>query len=204
MPDRVARVGDVEVGDRDGAARRLAVGPRDPPRGGLRRGHAHGVTSVAVDEEVRLLAAHRRRRERGVRRVREAGVVRCALDAREHLVPHAVRPAGHLAVAGEPLLLRAVDHERQAGIGDEAAAGELRAGGAVVHQREVPARDVEAAHRDGLRHGPEVRRRAAPVLAGAVHGERQVRDGAPEVHRARCSSTCRRRRDTGCRPRACR
>jgi putative NIF3 family GTP cyclohydrolase 1 type 2 len=55
-------------------------------------------------------------------------VVRRALDAREDLVPDAVRPAADLAVADQPLLLRAVDHERQARVGDEAAARELRPG----------------------------------------------------------------------------
>ena len=35
-------------------------------------------------------------------------------DAGEHLVPHAVGPAADLAVAGQPLLLRAVDDDRQA------------------------------------------------------------------------------------------
>ena len=86
-----------------------------------------------------------------------------------------------LAVAGQPLLLRAVDDDRQVRVGDEAAARVLRAGGAVVHQRQVAAGDVEAAHRHRLRDGPEVRRGAAAVLAGGVDVQRQVGERAPEV-----------------------
>ncbi len=53
--------------------------------------------------------------------------------------------------------------------------------GAVVHQRERAAGDVEAAHRDRLRDGPEVRRRTAAVLALGVDVDGQVGQGAPEV-----------------------
>ena len=134
-----------------------------------------------VDEEVRLLAADGRRLERRVRRVRERRVRRGALDAREDLVPDRVRPAADPAVADQPLLLRAVDHEREVRVGDEAAARELRPGRAVVHEREVPAADVEPAHRHRLRDRPEVRGRAAAVLTGRVDAQRQVRERAPEV-----------------------
>ncbi len=147
----------------------------------LRGGHADLVLAPLVDEQVRLLAADRRRVESRVRRVREAGFGRRPFDAREDLVPDAVRPLHDLAVADQPLLLRAVDDEREVRVGDEAAARELRARRAVVHQREVGAGHLEPAHRHGLRDGPEVRRGAAAVLPERVDVQRQVGERAPEV-----------------------
>ena len=109
-------------------------------------------------------------------------VGRRAHHAGEDLVPHAVGPAVDLAVAGQPLLLRAVDDERQLRVGDEAAAGVLRPGGAVVHQRQVAAADVDPAHRHGLarppRSSPSARQPSWPARVD-VDGE--VGQGAPEV-----------------------
>jgi hypothetical protein len=102
-----------------------------------------------------------------------------ACHAGEHLVPDGVGPTADAAVADEVLLLRAVDGERQFRVGDEAAAGELRAGRAVVHQREVAALDVHPAHRRGLRRGPEVAGRPAVAQAHDVDGE--VGQRPPEV-----------------------
>ena len=194
--DRVAGVGDEEVRDRDRAARRHAVGPSGPPRLALCARDANVVATLAVDEEVRLLPADRRGVERRVRnadpRIRRlnrcrwraagvAGVVRCTDHPREHLVPDRVGPDADLAVAGDPLLLGTVDQHTGFRVGDEAAARELRARSAVVHQAEVAAVHLYAAHRGSLGDGPEVRRCLAAALAGAVHVDRQVGDAAPEV-----------------------
>ena len=77
------------------------------------------------------------------------------------------------------MLLRAVDHRAavKLRIGNEAAAGERRAG-AIIHQGGKPD-DVDATHRRGLRHGPEFAGVAAKGGVGHVDG--QVRQGPPEV-----------------------
>ena len=100
-------------------------------------------------------------------------------DAREHLVPDAVGPATDACCSDQKLLLRAVGHGAavELRIGDEAAAGERRAG-AIIHQGDKPV-DVDATHRRGLRHGPEFAGVAAEGRVGHVYG--QVRQGAPEV-----------------------
>ena len=164
------------------ASGRHAAGPGDAARVPLRRRHTDVVGALGIDEQVRLLAAEGRRVEGRVRRAGERGVRGRPHDAREDLVPHGVRPASDLAVADQPLLLRAVDDEGELRVGDEAAARELRPGRAVVHEREVGARDVEAPHRGGLGDRPEVRRGTTAVLTGwadDVQGE--VRKRAPEV-----------------------
>ncbi len=151
------------------------------PRVAAGVGHADQPAAVGADVEERLLAAQRRAVERRVGRGREGRLRGGADRAGEDLVPHAVGPLADLAVAGQPLLLGAVDDRARARVGEVAAAGELRTGGAVVHQREVAAADVDAAQRGGLRGGPEVGGRAAAVLAGAVDVDREVGQRAPEV-----------------------
>ena len=177
----VRRIGHEEVAERDRASRRKAGSPRDAAGVGLRRRDADVVGALPVDEQVRLLTADRRRGEGRVRRARKCRLRRRALDTCEDLVPDAVRPPADPTVANQPLLLRAVDHERQARVGDEAAARELRPGRAVVHQREVSAGDVEATHRHGLRDSPEVRGGATAVLPEGIDVQRQVGKRAPEV-----------------------
>src|SRR5262249_13467140 len=55
----------------------------------------------------------------------------------------------------------------------------LRTGGAVIHEREVTAGNVDPPHRRRLRDSPEVARGSA---AGQTHDvDRQVRQRAPEV-----------------------
>src|SRR4029453_10166461 len=80
---RVRRLRDEEVGQRDRAARRRPRLPRGA--GGVRGrgGNTHVVTALAVEEQVRLLAAHRRRVERRVRGGRGRGVRGGARDAGE-------------------------------------------------------------------------------------------------------------------------
>ena len=177
----VTRSGDVEVGQGQRAATGVAVAPRGAAR--LRRGirHPHPVGAAGVDVQPRLLTAERGRLERRVRRVGEGVLAGGAHDSGEDLVPDPVAPAAHLAVADQPLLLRAVDDVRRPRVGDETATRVLRPGGAVVHQRDVRARHVDPAHRDRLAHRPEVRAPPAAVLPGRVDPDRQVRQRAPEV-----------------------
>src|SRR5690606_22564476 len=131
---RVRRCRDEEVVDRYGPTRRSPVGPGDAAGVPLRGRHADVELPVFVGEQVRRPPAEWSGLQRRVRRVREAGVVRGADDAREHLVPDAVGPTLHLTVAGQPLLLGSVDSEWQDRVGDESAARKLRSGRAVVHQ----------------------------------------------------------------------
>ena len=173
--------GDVEGREREVAARGGAGGPAGAARVGARVRHPDLPGAVVADVQEGLLAADRGAVEGGVGLGREVRLGRRADGAGEDLVPHAVGPGAHLAVAREPLLLRAVDDRAGAGVGEVAAAGELRAGGAVVHQREVAAADVHAAQRGRLRGRPEVGRGAAAVLAGAVDVDREVGQRAPEV-----------------------
>ena len=177
----VRRLRHEEVAERDRASGRHALVPGDAARVPLRRRHPDVVVAAGVDEQVRLLTAERRRVEGRVRRVGERSVRGRPHDAREDLVPHGVRPASDLAVADQPLLLRAVDDEGELRVGDEAAARELRPGRAVVHERDVGARDVETPHRGGLGDGPEVRRCTTAVLTGCVDVQGEVRKRAPEV-----------------------
>ena len=178
---RVARAGHEEVGQREGATRGPTLDPRGAARAGRRVGHPHPVGAGAVGVEPRLLTAQRGGLEGRVRRVGEGVLGGCAQHAGEHLVPDPVAPAVDLAVADQPLLLRPVDDEGQLRVGDETTTGELRPGGAVVHQRQVAAGDGDPAHRDGLAHRPEVGRGTAAVLPRGVDRDGEVGDRAPEV-----------------------
>ena len=107
---RVGRLRDVELADRDRRAERRAVRPRRPRRAPLHGRHEDVLVPRAVRIEVRRLPRHRARRERRVRVVpagRPCGEALCrrTADAREDLVPDAVRPAVKRAVPNKPLLL---------------------------------------------------------------------------------------------------
>ena len=190
LVDGVLRARDEEVLEGDRPARRQSVLPREAARVPPRRRHANAIAAAVVDEEERLLAAHRRRLERRVGRARERCVRRRALGPCEDLVPHGVRPAADAAVAREPLLLRAVDHGTRPAVAHVPAAGELRPGGAVVHQRQRAAGDIDPAQRHGLRHGPEVGRGAAAVLTQGIDVDREVGQRAPEVRERDAVSGC--------------
>ena len=144
----------------------------------LRVGYVDVEMVVRVHVEERPLARRGVGGECRVGRDGE-GLRRRPEDAREDLVPDAVRPAVEIAVSDQVLLLRAVDDgaARELRVGDEAAAGVGRAR-AVVHERRE-AVDVDAPHRRGLRGRPELSGLAAS-LARDVDG--QVRHRAPEVH----------------------
>ena len=64
-------------------------------------------------------------------------------------------------------------------VSDEAAAGELRSGRAVVHEGHSAAADVDPAHRRRLRDRPELGPSLAARAAGDV--DRQVRQRSPEI-----------------------
>jgi hypothetical protein len=142
---------DVELADRD---RRAGGRPACPSRAGrvmAQRRDKDAEAPGRVHVQERPLPGDWTRGQRRVRR-RTVGRGRERLrrrpdHAREDLVPDAVRPTADAAVANEELLLRAVDDEACLRVSDEAAAGVLRPGGAVVHQRQVSAGDVDPPHR---------------------------------------------------------
>ena len=103
--------------------------PRRLPRSWWRVRDEDVVLARGVDVEVGLLTARRglgQGRVRAAARTRGKHSCRGALHAGEHLVPDPVRPATDAAVAHDVLLLGAVDDDAGLGVGDEAAAGELR------------------------------------------------------------------------------
>ena len=173
----VGRPGDEELRRSGSTSRPSARRPTSCPTELRPRPRARRRCSAArVHVQERRLSRHRAGRQRRVRatarRLRGEALGRRTHDAGEHLVPDAVGPVAEHAVPGEPLLLRAVDDDAAAErrVGDEAAAGERRPG-AVVHQRDVAAGDVDPAHRRGLRHRPELAAVAAEARGGHVDGQ---------------------------------
>ena len=170
-------------------------------RGCLSAPRARGRgTALPVDEQVRLLTADGRRLEGRVGRVRNSDGAPSTPAKTWSQRRSTSRRSG---CCGSATAAGAVDDERELRVGDEAAAGELRPGRAVVHEREVGAADVETAHRHGLRDRPEVCRGATAVLVEAVDVQRQVGQRAPEIDQGDAVARAR-SRGSGCRPRSCR
>jgi len=171
----VARVRHVEAAQRPRRARRPRVRAPARTRGVVaKRRQEHAVAAVRVDIQERLLARHRRRRERGDRGRRKCRR-RCAAHAGEHRVPAVARPAAHRAVPRVPLLLATGrDGAVDAAVGEVAAARVALARLAIVGRAHAQrAEHVDPAHRRGLRDGPGGR---------AARGrDGQVLHRAPEV-----------------------
>ena len=106
----VCRLGDEEVLDRQGRARRLATAPRRARGVVLDGRNEHVELLLRVLIQVRRFPRHGAGCEGRVLVAAWEALGGRAHDTGEHLVPDAVGPRIDLTVPGHPLLLRPVDH----------------------------------------------------------------------------------------------
>ena len=199
---RVRRPRDEEVAQRDRAPRSDAARPRDAPRVAPRRRHSDHVPTGCVDEQVRLLAADRRARVvyggfgKPVSGGAPATPAKTWFQTPFDQLPISLLRVSHCCC--DPLTTVPAFESAT-----EAAARELRPGGAVVHERQRPALDCHPVHRRRLRDRPSWRSRgsrpgpAAFTFSVRLESERQ---GSPDATQL----LVLRRRGSGCRPRPCR
>ena len=145
----VAGMRDVETVEGNGAAGSCAAAPGDAGAVGAQLGNADEVVAVRIDIEKGLFAHDGNARDFGVRRRGPFAGGRIDVADKNH-VPVGAGPTAPLAVARDPLLLRAGVHVAI----DERVGHPAAAGPAAILVKDEVAFDVHAAEGRGLRDGP--------------------------------------------------